>query len=168
MRVLTRSLPEGTLPIPDVAVDSNVLWFGFALTIATGLLFGLAPAWRIATAKTNDTLKEGGRGSTGGIRSWLRDSLAAGEVALAAILLIGAGLLMQSLANLQRVRLGFDSSGLMTFQLAPPVPQYPLADQGARLSITRSSRTCNRFPVCAVRPSAAEFPSAPEITPGIQ
>lgn len=87
VRVLTRSLPEGTLPIPDVAVDANVLWFGFALTIATGLLFGLAPAWRIATAKTNDTLKEGGRGSTGGIRSWLRDSLAAGEVALAAILL---------------------------------------------------------------------------------
>jgi putative ABC transport system permease protein len=111
VRVLTRSLPEGTLPIPDVAVDANVLWFGFALTIATGLLFGLAPAWRIATAKTNDTLKEGGRGSTGGIRSWLRDSLAAGEVALAAILLIGAGLLIQSLANLQRVRLGFDSVG---------------------------------------------------------
>ena len=56
-----------------------------------------------------------------------------GEVALAAILLIGAGLLMQSLANLQRVRLGFDSGHLMTFQLAPPVPQYPLADKGPEL-----------------------------------
>ncbi len=133
VRVLTRSLPDGTLPFPDVAVDSTVLWFCFALTIVTGLLFGLAPAWRIATAKANDTLKEAGRGSTGGIRSWLRDSLAAGEVALAAILLIGAGLLMQSLANLQRVRLGFNSSGLMTFQLAPPVPQYPLADKGPAL-----------------------------------
>jgi len=133
VRVLTRSLPDGTLPFPDVAVDSNVLWFGFALSIATGLLFGLAPAWRIAGVKTNDTLKEGGRGSTGGIRTWVRDSLAAGEVALAAVLLIGAGLLMQSLSNLQRVRLGFDSSGLMTFQLAPPVPQYPLADKGPNL-----------------------------------
>ena len=110
-----------------------MLWFSFALTITTGLLFGLAPAWRIATAKANDTLKEGGRGSTGGIRNWLRDSLAAAEIALAAILLIGAGLLMQSLANLQRVRLGFDSSGLMTFQLAPPVSQYPLADKGPNL-----------------------------------
>ena len=130
VRVLTRSLPDGTLPFPDVAVDASVLWFCFALTIATGLLFGLAPAWRVASAKTNDTLKEGGRGSTGGIRSWLRDSLAAGEVALAAILLIGAGLLIQSLANLQRVRLGFDSEKLITFQLAPPVPQYPLADKG--------------------------------------
>ena len=133
VRVLTHSLPAGTLPVPDVGVDANVLWFGLALTIATGLLFGLAPAWRIATVKTNDTLKEGGRGSTEGMRSWLRDSLAAGEVALAAILLIGAGLLMQSLANLQRVRLGFDSPGLMTFQLAPPVPQYPLADKGPDL-----------------------------------
>ena len=133
VRVLTRSLPAGTLPVPDVAVDSNVLWFSFALTITTGLLFGLVPAWRIATAKVNDTLKEGGRGSTGGIRNRLRDSLAAAEIALAAILLIGAGLLMQSLANLQRVRLGFDSSGLMTFQLAPPVPQYPLADKGPNL-----------------------------------
>jgi putative ABC transport system permease protein len=133
VRVLTRSLPDGTLPFPDVAVDSNVLWFGFALTIATGLLFGVAPAWRIATVKTNDMLKDAGRGSTGGIRTWLRDSLAAGEVALAAVLLIGAGLLIQSLANLQRVRLGFDSSGLMTFQLAPPVPQYPLADKGPDL-----------------------------------
>ena len=54
-------------------------------------------------------------------------------MALAAVLLIGAGLLIQSLANLQRVRLGFDSSGLMTFQLAPPVPQYPLADKGPQL-----------------------------------
>jgi putative ABC transport system permease protein len=130
VRVLTRSLPEGTLPFPDVAVDASVLWFCFGLTIATGLLFGLAPAWRIATVKANDTLKEAGRGSTGGIRSWFRDSLAAGEIALAAILLIGAGLLIQSLANLQRVRLGFDSEKLITFQLAPPVPQYPLADKG--------------------------------------
>jgi len=133
VRVLTRSLPDGTLPFPDVRVDSSVLWFGFALTIITGLLFGLAPAWRIASDKTNDTLKQGGRGSTGGIRTWLRDSLAAGEVALAAVLLIGAGLLIESLANLQGVRLGFDSSGLMTFQLAPPVPQYPLADKGPDL-----------------------------------
>jgi putative ABC transport system permease protein len=133
VRVLTRSLPEGTLPFPDIGVDATVLWFSFALTIVTGLMFGLAPAWRIATTKANDTLKEGGRGTTGGIRSWLRDILAAAEIALAAILLIGAGLLMQSLANLQRVRLGFDSGHLMTFQLAPPVPQYPLADKGPAL-----------------------------------
>ncbi|MGA1986550.1 MAG: ABC transporter permease [Candidatus Sulfotelmatobacter sp.] len=133
VRLLTRSLPAGTLPVPDVGVDANVLWFSFALTIATGVLFGSAPAWLVASVNANETLKDSSRGSTGSIRTWLRDSLAAGEVALAAILLIGAGLLMQSLANLQRVPLGFDSSGLITFQLAPPVPQYPLADKAPGL-----------------------------------
>jgi len=129
VRALTRSLPAGTLPIPDVGIDAHVLWFCFGLTVATGILFGLAPALRIASVKTNETLKEAGRGSTGGIRSWLRDGLAASEVALAAILLIGAGLLIQSLANLQRARLGFDPDALITFQLAPPVLEYPLADK---------------------------------------
>ena len=129
VRVLTRSLPTGTLPVPDLGVDANVLWFAFGLTIATGLLFGLAPALRIATVRTNDALKHAGRGAVGGIRSWLRDGLAAGELALATILLIGAGLLMQSLANLQRVRLGFESHGLMTFQLAPPSAKYSVPDK---------------------------------------
>lgn len=130
VRALTRSLPVGTLPISDVGIDATVLWFCFALTVATGILFGLAPALRIASVKTNETLKEAGRGSTGGIRGRLRDGLAAAEVALAAILLIAASLLIQSLANLQHVRLGFDPRALITFQLAPPVSQYPLADKG--------------------------------------
>ena len=77
VRGLVRWLPDGTLPTPDVRVDATVLWFSFGLTIATGLLFGLAPALRMARVPTNDTLKEAGRGSTGGIRSWLRDGLAA-------------------------------------------------------------------------------------------
>jgi len=84
---------------------------------------------RIAAVETNEALKEAGRGSLGTARGWLRDGLAAGELALATILLIGAGLLLQSLANLQRVRLGFESHGLMTFQLAPPVAKYPLPDR---------------------------------------
>ncbi|HKR44879.1 MAG TPA: ABC transporter permease [Paraburkholderia sp.] len=157
VRVLTRSLPPGTLPIPDIGVDTNVLWFCFALTIATGILFGLAPAVRIARVNTNDTLKEAGRGATGGIRSWLRDSLAAGEIALACVLLIGAGLLIQSLANLQRVHLGFDPEKLITFELAPPVPQYPLADKGPQFYHTlidnlraipgvRSAAVCSGIP----------------------
>ncbi len=130
VRALIRWLPDGTLPIPDVGVDATVLWFCFGLTIATGVLFGLAPAFRMAKVRTNDTLKEAGRGSIGGIRSRLRDGLAAGEIALAGILLIGAGLLIQSLANLERVQLGFESHGLITFQLGLPIAKYPLADKG--------------------------------------
>jgi putative ABC transport system permease protein len=130
VRALVRWLPDGTLPIPDVQVDQTVVWFSFGLTIATGVLFGLAPALRMAQVPTSHTLKEAGRGSTGGMRGWLRDGLAAGEVALAGILLIGAGLLIQSLGNLERVRLGFESHGLITFQLGLPVAKYPLADKG--------------------------------------
>lgn len=126
VRVLNRTLPPDLLPVPDVAVDSTVLFFALGLTMVTSLLFGLLPAWRAAKAGLNDVLKEAGRGSTGGIRGWLRHGLAAGELALATILLIGAGLLVQSLANLQHVRLGFDPHGLMTFELAPPAAKYPL------------------------------------------
>ena len=129
VRILHQTLPPDLLPVPDVNVDSTVLWFAFGLTIATGLLFGLVPALRTATVGIDEMLKEAGRGSMGGIRGWLRDSLAAGELALATILLIGAGLLVQSLANLQHVRVGFDSRGLMTFQLAPPVAKYPVKDK---------------------------------------
>ena len=129
VRILHQALPPDLLPVPDVNVDSTVLWFAFGLTIVTGLLFGLIPALRTATVGIGEVLKEAGRGSIGGIRGWLRDSLAAGELALATILLIGAGLLLQSLANLQHVRVGFDSHGLMTFQLAPPVAKYPVKDK---------------------------------------
>jgi putative ABC transport system permease protein len=71
-------------------------------------------------------LKQTGRGSASGAGLRLRNGLSAAELALATVLLIGAGLLMQSLANLQHVRLGFDSRGLITFQLAPPPAKYPV------------------------------------------
>jgi putative ABC transport system permease protein len=127
VRAINHTLPPALLPVPSVDVDSAVLWFAVALTLVTGLLFGVAPAWRAANVDLNDVLKQTGRGAAGDMRAWLRNSLAAGELALATILLIGAGLLIQSLANLQRVRLGFQPHGLMTFQLAPPAAKYPLA-----------------------------------------
>lgn len=126
LRIINASLPPNTLPVPSVTIDSTVLWFAAGLTIVTGLLFGIAPALRTSMVDINEVLKETGRGTSGGLRARLRNGLAAAELALATILLIGAGLLIQTLANLQHVRLGFDSRDLMTFQLAPPVAQYPL------------------------------------------
>ena len=125
VHAMNRALPPNLLPTPGVPVDAAVLWFATALTLVTGLLFGVAPAWRAGKVDLNDVLKQAGRGSVGGTRS-LRNGLAAAEIALATVLLIGAGLLIQSLANLQRVRLGFDSHGLITFQLAPPTAKYAL------------------------------------------
>jgi putative ABC transport system permease protein len=108
-------------------MDATVLSFALGLTATTGLLFGIVPAWRTATVDLNTVLKQDGRGSTGRMSARLRNSLAAAEIALATVLLIGAGLFIRSLANLERVRLGFEPQRLMTFQLAPPPTQYPLA-----------------------------------------
>jgi putative ABC transport system permease protein len=126
MRIINRALPPGMLPVPQVEVDANVLWFGLGLTILTGLMFGIVPAWRTATSDINSVLKQGGRGSSGRISHRLRNGLAAVELALATVLLIGAGLFLRSLMNLEGVRLGFAPQGLLTFQLAPPVTKYPL------------------------------------------
>ncbi len=129
VRGIRRSLPANVLPVTDITVDLRVLAFAGGMTLLTGGLFGLAPAWRAVGADLGEALKQGGRGSKGEPRARLRKGIAAVEIALATILLIGAGLLIQSLANLQRVAIGFDSHALLTFQLAPPPAKYPLADK---------------------------------------
>jgi putative ABC transport system permease protein len=126
VRLINHSLPPNTLPIAAVEIDAPVLWFALGLTTITGLLFGIVPAWRTAKVDLNSVLKQGGRGSTGRLSARLRNGLAAAEIALATVLLIGAGLFIRSLANLERVRLGFAPERLLTFQLAPPPAQYPL------------------------------------------
>ena len=117
-------IPANLLPVPDVSIDVNVLLFAVALTIVTGLLFGLAPAWHAAKTDLNEVLKQVTRASAG-TRSRLRNALAAAELALATILLIGAGLLAQTLLRLQHVDLGFQPDRLLTFQLALPESKYP-------------------------------------------
>ena len=126
---INHALPPNTLAVPEVHLDATVLLFAVTATVVTGLLFGLAPAWRMTKLDINDALKQSGRGSSGGMRSRLRNGLAAAEVALATVLLIGAGLLIQGLGNLERAHLGFDSRGLITFQIALPTSKYPLTAQ---------------------------------------
>jgi putative ABC transport system permease protein len=128
-------LPQGLLPAPEIGVDCSVLVFALGITVATGLLFGLAPAWHAARTDLNTVLKQGSRSSIGGQRLILRNGLAAGELALATVLLVGAGLLLQSLLRLQQVRLGFRPEGILTFQLAPPGVKYP--DQVRRWALFR-------------------------------
>jgi putative ABC transport system permease protein len=125
VHVMETALPANLLPVSDLSVDSAVLLFALGITLATGLLFGMVPAWQTVKTDLNSVLKQGGRGSRGGSRPILRNSLVAGEMAVATVLLIGAGLLIQSLLHLQKVTLGFQSEGLLTFQLAPPAAKYP-------------------------------------------
>jgi putative ABC transport system permease protein len=125
VRALSHWLPPNTLPIPTVEVDSHVLLFALGTTVLTGLLFGIVPALRTAKVKVVEVLKTAGRGASGGIRTRMRNSLVAIELALATVLLIGAGLFIQTLVNLQSVKLGFEPHGLITFQVALPPGKYP-------------------------------------------
>src|SRR5580658_6425928 len=125
VRIASRTLPQGLLPVAELGVDSSVLFFALGITLATGLLFGSAPAWHAARTDLNTVLKQGSRSSIGGQRLILRTGLVAGELALATVLLVGAGLLLQSLLRLQQVRLGFRPEGILTFQLAPAAVKYP-------------------------------------------
>jgi putative ABC transport system permease protein len=125
VRAMNHWLPPNTLPIPTIEVDSHVLLFALGTTVLTGLIFGIVPALRTAKVKVDEVLKTGGRAGSGGIRTLMRNSLVAIELALATVLLIGAGLFIQTLVNLQSVKLGFEPHGLITFQVSLPPGKYP-------------------------------------------
>lgn len=125
VRAMSHWLPPNTLPIPTVELDSHVLLFALGTTVLTGLVFGIVPALRTAKVKVDEVLKAGGRAGSGGIRTRLRNILVAIELALATMLLIGAGLFIQTLVNLQSVKLGFEPRGLITFQVLLPPGKYP-------------------------------------------
>jgi putative ABC transport system permease protein len=118
VRVLGVLTPQGTAHLQPVGLDLTVLAFTLVVAVATGLIFGLAPAFQSAGISVNDALKEGshttgeGRG-----RHRLRGSLVIAETALALVLLVGAGLLANSFVRLRSVNPGFNPDGLLTFQL---------------------------------------------------
>jgi putative ABC transport system permease protein len=101
----------------EIKLDAAALGFTFAVSLLTSLLFGLAPALAASKPDLNQVLKEGGRGTTGGRRR-LRESLVVAELALALVLLIGAGLLMNSFIKLQAVDPGFNPRNLLTLTVS--------------------------------------------------
>ncbi|MDQ3950066.1 MAG: ABC transporter permease [Gemmatimonadota bacterium] len=108
-----------------ITIDATVLLFTLAVAIVTGLLFGLAPAVQTSRTNLQATLKEGGRtGAADAPGRVIRRALVVGEVALALTLLIGAGLLIKSVARLQRVQPGFNPDNLLTFNIALPRAKY--------------------------------------------
>jgi putative ABC transport system permease protein len=133
LHAVNQMLPPNTLPVPAVEMDSKVVLFALGSTIVTGLLFGIAPAWQTAKVDLNAVLKQGGRGFSGRMSWRLRKALAAAELALATVLLIGAGLFLESLGNLQRVHLGFEPRALISFQLSPPEAKYPTKTKAPQL-----------------------------------
>ncbi len=122
--LLLASLPNGLLPsVAQVNLDWRVLVFAFGSSIATGLLFGMAPIWQTRKVDVNTTLKEtGSRGGMG--RGRLRNLLVVAEVALSLVLLIGAGLLIRTFTNLLGEASGFDSHNVLTCQIALNSKRY--------------------------------------------
>jgi putative ABC transport system permease protein len=116
---LTKWLGPAAIPrLAEVKVDGRLLLFALSVSLATGTLFGLAPALRTTGVNLNATLIEGGRsGTIGRTGRFLRNLLAVAEVTLAVVLLIGAGLLIRSFTRLRAANPGFQPAGLLTFRL---------------------------------------------------
>ncbi len=125
---LLQLIPTGVpyIGMGNIRLDMHVLRYSVLSSLATGILFGLAPAFRVSKPNLNEILKEGGRGSAQGMRgNRLREALIVGEVALSLVLLVGAGLMMQSFANLQAVDPGFQSDRVLTMQFFLAGNKYP-------------------------------------------
>jgi putative ABC transport system permease protein len=120
----------GSIPrLPEVAVDWRVVAFTAVIALATGVMFGIAPALAASRTAVNDALKEGARsGAHGHVRSGR--ALVAAEVALSLVLLVAAGLLVRSFARLHEVAPGFDSDRLLTFRLSLPESRYSTFAKG--------------------------------------
>jgi putative ABC transport system permease protein len=108
-----------------IRIDGDVLVFTLVISILTGILFGLAPAFQISQARLSEAMKEGGRGSAGGRRgNRLRSLLVVVEVAVSLLLLVGAGLLARSFLNVLSEKLGYDPQNLLTVQVSLPAYRY--------------------------------------------
>jgi predicted permease len=122
---LVRFGPESLPRIAEIRMDGWVLAFTMGLSLATGMLFGLAPALQVSQGNIVDALKEGALSSTAGRgRQALRSSLVIAQMALALVLLVSSGLLIRSLVHLQNVNPGFDPHNVMTSNVDLPDAKY--------------------------------------------
>ena len=122
--------PDNIPRLDEIRIDGRALAFTVCITLLTGLIFGLAPALQASKLDLNESLKEGARlSSAGAARGRLRRWLVISEVAMAMVLLVGAGLLIKSFYRLQQVDPGFNPQGVLTLRVALPRARYAEDDQ---------------------------------------
>jgi len=123
--LLVSLAPPDLLNLPQVKINAAVLGFTMGLSLLTGVIFGLVPAFEATRLNLTESLKEGGKNIGGGTRSHrLRNSLVIAEVALALVLLVCAGLLIRSFARLQSVDPGFNAQNMLTMRVGLPGQKY--------------------------------------------
>jgi putative ABC transport system permease protein len=118
-------IPPSFPRLDEIGLDPRTLAFTAALTLASGLVFGLLPALHASRSNLRDALSEGGRGGSGGRGRKLRSALVMGEIALAMVLLISATLLVKSFAGMRSVELGFGTEDIVTAAVTLPEAKYP-------------------------------------------
>ncbi|HMG76375.1 MAG TPA: ABC transporter permease [Pyrinomonadaceae bacterium] len=124
-KTLVSIRPEEFGDFQSVEISTPVLGFTFAVSVVTGVIFGLFPAFEASNIKLSDTLKEAGRSLAGNRRgARLRSALVVSEIALALVLLVGSGLLLRSFMRLQSVDTGFNAHNVLTMRVALPGSRY--------------------------------------------
>jgi len=130
LRALLATSPDSIPRVAEITMDASVLVFTVGVSVFTGLLFGMAPMLHMSIKNLSSSLREGGdRSTSGSARQRLRRALVVAEVALAVVLVVGAGLMIRSFSALQDVDTGFDPEGLLTFRLYLSPADYPQASE---------------------------------------
>ncbi|HYT68789.1 MAG TPA: ABC transporter permease [Vicinamibacterales bacterium] len=133
LKLIDMSIPPDNIPY-FIHWELNVRALLYAIGVAglTGIVFGLAPAIQASKTDLQEALKDGGRGTAGGGRAWIRNTLVVAEVALSLLLLIGASLFVRSFLNLQQANGGFEAAPLMTMRFYMPNEQYATPESKVR------------------------------------
>ena len=125
---LVATLPQNQLNalpfLKSLQINFGILGFSFGLSLLTGIVFGLVPALQSSRLDLNGVLKEGGRHASAGAGQRLRSALVVGEIAMAVVLLVGAGLMMKSLLRLLQTNIGFNTENLLTMGIVLSPPKY--------------------------------------------
>ena len=169
--------PSDIHRLDDLTIDGGVLAFTLAITVLTGLLFGLAPAVFAARQDPNDALLRGGRWGEGGVSARIRRALVVAEVALSLVLLAGAGLMIRSLRSVLQVAPGFRSDHLLTMLIDLRSNRYTKPEHGgafvkdllervAKLPGTRSAAVANDLPMERIQMSSFRVEGQPAPAPG--
>jgi predicted permease len=143
--VLPQKILLATPPLQGLTVNTGVLWFALTLSALTGILFGLAPIIQTFKPSLRAELQDAGRGSVGSAHRRIRDALVISEMALAVVLLVGAGLMLKSLNRVLSTDPGFNTRNLLTGSLVLPEKKYP--DGPSQLAFQqRLLQAINRLP----------------------